>query len=547
MVRNIKDALLEDFRSKLMQMTEFGLIGFYDRCEVTEVVGFPPDSPANPINIFSVIVFEEGSGTEPKSPHFLNTDRLTIDGLDEWKFGVNRYHLTLDDLNTRLAEFSDTRSMALSGDPFKTGSLTVTPRQFVPPDATESAPLNRVLKNNFRNGSYVYELFDASKSLLEELFEDSRRLQSLSEEIQKYLPIKLASLSDRLGNFVFQLPVEVLMCEFKFLGDYGMSASVAWESRAESRACRVVSLMEFDGVLNGFGVSQIEGANTDVVTDDSSELNKCYLWDEEKCLVLAASAPVSAFRSLSARAWFSGGNDTPRTIAVPSVDNPVRQEVHLMFRAPESKVGDDSPFEYRKLIHKRRFNVEQVAAEKARRFVQYGRGREKTLEKNRGLRDLQYLIRTYGDEGAWLWDPFLNYEDLMSTLCFCKVADAPLYAMASFNKRTKDVVNPEGKQFREWCEEQRLAFCSEGNNHRGLNLQFRCRHSGVGWDFHDRFLIFPRQEGRPLVWSLGTSVNSFGSHHHILQKIDNGELVANAFMDLWDQLQSDDYLVWRCP
>ena len=92
-----------------------------------------------------------------------------------------------------------------------------------------------------------------------------------------------------------------------------------------------------------------------------------------------------------------------------------------------------------------------------------------------------------------------------------------------------------------------MGFSAEGNNYLNLNLEFRCRHGQVGWPFHDRFLIFPRAGGEALAWSLGKSVNSLGSDHHILQKVEYGELVANAFMDLWDQLQSDDYLVWRCP
>ena len=82
-------------------------------------------------------------------------------------------------------------------------------------------------------------------------------------------------------------------------------------------------------------------------------------------------------------------------------------------------------------------------------------------------------------------------------------------------------------------------------NRMGLKLDFRLRRKGAGWKFHDRFLIFPQVSGPALAWSLGTSVNSLGASHHILQKVGNGELVQNAFLSLWDRLEAEHYKVWR--
>jgi len=50
-----------------------------------------------------------------------------------------------------------------------------------------------------------------------------------------------------------------------------------------------------------------------------------------------------------------------------------------------------------------------------------------------------------------------------------------------------------------------------------------------------------------MAWSLGTSVNSVGTAHHILQKVDNAQLVVDAFTDLWELLGGQDYLVWKRP
>jgi hypothetical protein len=85
---------------------------------------------------------------------------------------------------------------------------------------------------------------------------------------------------------------------------------------------------------------------------------------------------------------------------------------------------------------------------------------------------------------------------------------------------------------------------SKGNSF-GLQLEFRSRYGGAGWGFHDRFIIFPRAHGSALAWSLGTSINSFGDEHHILQKVLHGEPIAQAFEDLWGRLQDEKYLIWK--
>jgi hypothetical protein len=84
-------------------------------------------------------------------------------------------------------------------------------------------------------------------------------------------------------------------------------------------------------------------------------------------------------------------------------------------------------------------------------------------------------------------------------------------------------------------------------NCKDLRLEFRIREGSAGWPFHDPFLIFPSDIGPATAWSLGTSVNSFGQRHHILQKVADGELIRQAFLELWDELSGSDYLVWSAP
>ena len=85
------------------------------------------------------------------------------------------------------------------------------------------------------------------------------------------------------------------------------------------------------------------------------------------------------------------------------------------------------------------------------------------------------------------------------------------------------------------------------SNFRGLDLEYRIRTGSAGWGFHDRFLIFPTAERAAQAWSLGTSVNSLGDRHHILQQVGDGQRIRDAFAELWDALDQPEHLIWKTP
>ncbi|WP_198411770.1 hypothetical protein [Microvirga flavescens] len=97
------------------------------------------------------------------------------------------------------------------------------------------------------------------------------------------------------------------------------------------------------------------------------------------------------------------------------------------------------------------------------------------------------------------------------------------------------------------CSRQREAFSNANSNFRGLELEFRGCFGARGWDFHDRFLIFPQTSEGSLAWSLGTSVNSLGKKHHMLQRVGDGQLIADAFLELWNHLDEPQHLIWKRP
>ena len=106
---------------------------------------------------------------------------------------------------------------------------------------------------------------------------------------------------------------------------------------------------------------------------------------------------------------------------------------------------------------------------------------------------------------------------------------------------------PELTKKQKWIEYQRNALNAIDSNWLGLRLEYRVKHGPAGFGFHDRFLIFPRTGEDALAWSLGTSVNGIGMEHHILQRVDNGQLIRDAFLELWEQLDQPEHLIWKKP
>jgi uncharacterized protein YyaL (SSP411 family) len=83
--------------SEIKRLTDKGMLGFYSRVEVTEIIAFPPDK-GQPINLLTLLVAEEHPTDETIEKHFLTPARIRVSGLRDWSFGIYRYSLPLDRL-----------------------------------------------------------------------------------------------------------------------------------------------------------------------------------------------------------------------------------------------------------------------------------------------------------------------------------------------------------------------------------------------------------------------------------------------------------------
>ena len=368
-------------------------------------------------------------------------------------------------------------------------------------------------------------------------------LQQLSEAVAEVVPIALASLADRLGNLVIQMPIDVIRTEFK-IDHSRYVAEVAWHPDAEARPLIATAQSEHDKTVITYGQENLKEGKVVLADDPGHGFLQVSIWDTVNKLLLASTVEMSFPRALRVRSSIK--DPEPRSIPENIEDSEAGLQIMLSRRSSVSQVGNDPDSSPTKAIGERLYSNEQAQLAKQKKFVQYAASRvSDKSERSDALTDLRTLISSHGIHGVWLWDPYLAPQDLLDTLFHCPTHGAPMRAI-TYLKVPKTTCK-RTSQKPTLRSEYETTLSGLPGNFRGLDIEFRSAVGKRGWAFHDRFLIFPASKGAPTkAWSLGTSVNAVGTSHHILQQVDNAQLVADAFKTLWLAIDHDDDLIWKC-
>ena len=537
----------ETARREMSRLTAPGVLGFYTHFEATEVFADLKDG-APPINVFTILVAEERNSEADGRPTLLS-NRIKLKAPKDWVFGIMRYVKPIGELVPLFDAFCAAGEWSPTGKLLRFGQLNSLPVQFVPPDAGTNVPWNRVLKNNFWNGSYVFEWADPTKTALLAMFDESPALQDLSETVQAHVPIRLASLSDRLGNIVLQLPVNVLMTKFGEMRDSADSAiTTAWHPKATARPIRAVVETDYDDAITGFNSQPVAAPETLLPMQDGPGLRRHALWDDENRVLLAASGGMSWIRSI--RFDLHVMPQEPRCFSMPDGTGGERTiRVGLRSDPIKNVVGDVSPNPAGEWRQFRMYREETARLEAERIFKQYRPDADHRDLHEEALEDLRFLLRKHGEHGAWLWDPYLTAYDAIETLFYCPFGGSDLRALSGAEGFSDVPAAQREKQTaaERFIAEQRAIFENLKSNWQSMRFEFRVRTGQAGWPFHDRFLIFPAADRGAQAWALGASVNGLGKQHNILQRVDDGQRIRDAFEELWRQLDSDEYRACKKP
>ncbi|AJW97408.1 VPA1262 family N-terminal domain-containing protein [Burkholderia gladioli pv. gladioli] len=551
---------IPDLLGHLDKLLTPNLIGTYRSFEVTEVVGFHENGP--PINFVSLLVAEPSLPAETPVSPFINKKPIRLPGT-KWRFGISRFWVSPNYLSQALRHLETRGEWKLTSMPLKVGKLSAVPPQFVPADTHVSHPWNGVLKNNFFDGSHVLELVDGEKIDHRFLLREPRLLRKLAELVRQYVPMGIDGLSDRIGNVLIQFPVTVAVTKYGRNQNGKFSFEPVWHSSVAVRPLRVSWEIYEDATIEDFASMDVSAGPGNIPVHSKRTGARYVLWDDANGVILGASAR-SAFFGGQVSVTSHTINPTTREFLKPPAEGGAAEPFRLLLRddPPVPASGPSSnprePWRSERIF---RDSLHTLHARKE--FVQY-RGATGT-GRSEALADIEWLMEKHGRSGVWLWDPYLAANDLLSTLFLCPWPGADLRGLS--DGKTPKVCKHCGKRPDEssshalhecistprklgrlpWRLEQREMLERSKGNCQGLTLEFRVREGGAGWPFHDRFLIFPAAPGGAMAWSLGTSINSVGQQHHILQKVPDGELIREAFLDLWNLLADSKYLVWKTP
>jgi hypothetical protein len=511
-----------------------GNIAYYGSCEVTQL--FLLDKQKKTYNAFILACFEEKPFTATNQ-HFLTPKPLKLS--DTLSLGLQRYWLSLPQAAAVFTRLQQATEWDFNGNAsLKLPVLIGLTKQFVP--GNEGVRLNAVLKNNFGGGSYVLEFFDESKQYVQPLFalEHVNALNQVSEQIRAVVPLDLAVVRERLGNILFQFPIRLLVSHSRALPSWnGIQLHFRWHPQLTTiiPECVIQVEAELDQLYLGSTVEAYRGqAQQDVLVGNLDGLNRIKIWRTSPPLLLHVFSGIY-LRDLDIhpsivqpeqRVFHT--QDHPHTVTMQSADRP-------------SHIRAAEPVPYRRHVNNVLYTAGRQKLEQELAFKQYFQGM-----KAEALADLRTLLNRYGQQGAWLWDPYLSAEDVLTTLFFCQYAGVPLRAIGSDNASTKLVNQHKGKPTATVLAEYATTLHQNTVVPAGLRLEFRLQHGSHGWAFHDRFLIFPALADAPTrAYSLGKSVNSVGDSHHILQEVNHPQRIADAFQQLWNSLANAACLVWK--
>ncbi|MFZ2731075.1 MAG: hypothetical protein WAZ24_11995, partial [Blautia wexlerae] len=166
-----------------------------------------------PDNVYTIFVFETRPNVEKSSERLLKKLKSIT---DTYSLGIQRKVLDVSEVRSifeLLCNSRDKKEVDIGDGRLETGYLEGVSKVFIQQDSTKEMLLNKVLKNNFINGSYILEFFDCDKKIVNVL--NTVQFRKMTDTIFDAIPIDLFSVSDRIGNFVFQFPSTNVRVSYK--------------------------------------------------------------------------------------------------------------------------------------------------------------------------------------------------------------------------------------------------------------------------------------------------------------------------------------------
>jgi hypothetical protein len=507
--------------------TKPGVLGFYECCEVTICCMIDRDNTT--FNLFTILSFESSKMESRRKPIF-RTKR------NEWlsknaHLAIVQYQVTIEEAKNILEQLcNNTTQIKTPLGLLIVGELIREPNAFVPVDSTVRIPLNRIIKNNFVGGSMVAE-WHGKDNHATDILTDKERQQTV-QRILEILPIDLKTISDRIGNVIVQFPSQIAHCNL-FGREEMVFCEVVFNERSKDLQRYVIhAYTDYDGVLiypsSGIKVSSHKML---ILLKRTGGPYCISVLDIQNNIPILAQT-TSMMDKIGTNIQLSSDIDSIRTIRLSK-----ECETRIVVNTNHSVLVEHKSELWRDRIERRRYQERISVLNRTKEFIRYS-GKNCASERQKALEDLRFLMNVSGNKRVCLWDPYLSAYDLLETWYHTTGYGLELRAITS-----SEIAKRKKLSVPKWIEEQRRILLDSSNQY-GINLNWRIQHSSFGFAFHDRFLIVLDSNESPSAWSLGTSINSVGKKHHVLQAVANPGYIVDDFEELWKQLSDESCQIW---
>lgn len=456
-------------------------IGNFKCIELFEVIGIKDSNP--PFNIFSLAVTHETdlplTDKEKITPKLI---KLKAD--NSLKFGVFKRIISIEDFVNIISDLVTTEANEDDGNKLYYGQLKGIPPVYVPALERGKNEFLGLLKNNFFGGSHLFEWFDESKEYVAPLIDNFAALDEFSEKLQEYLPVKIGTHSDRLGNIIVQISCAATAFTIKRRDKHShqllSNLAVSPHFSGEINFSGIFWREQHGSIIDFQKISLVIGENI-IPFQQINGSGYYVIWDENNQIICSGGQVPSFVESVNFSMNLHESNQ--RIFKLP---NGKEKRINIFTPTSQSQIGNKTK-DYRNWVRNRFLKIEKQELHDTLKLRQFKRDM-----RQEALDFLRELIEKYGKNGIYLWDPYLNAKDLLETVFFSPYANSPIKALT------------------------------------GLKITPQERYESVK------------------AWSLGTSVNSLGKSHHIIQEVEDGQIIADVFEEMWEQsINDENNIIWK--
>ncbi len=459
-------------------------------------------------------------------------------------WGIQRRVVDIDVIEKLYLELANNNTFQID-ETLDIASLKLLPEQYIQPEDWFSKPqLNYILKNNFKYGSYILEFFDEDKSHCQFLFDNPEILNSFSENLSEKLPIKIGNLSDRLGNVIFQFPINSFSMTWSTMKNKELHKyeGLKFEIEPKNSNFDINNLLirvyeENDNVITRQRLVELKSNITEISLDD------CFgttieVFDKKSSLLLYKNK-FTIMKQMKFNMQIMEHQE--RVFDV----NGQTQKVNVKHNQ-KSVVGQQQKMEYFDWILERK---DKPIFKNSNKFSQqYHKQEQKALE------DIRELINKFGQSEVYLLDPFLDNDDIKNTLFHSSNIGTKLKAITALEQRMltqtgnfciycKSEINKDRLSKVEMIANMKERFDNDDKTFYNIDLEVRAVYK-TDENWHDRYLVCINGNNHK-VFNLGTSINSLGGKFHSIEEIHNIENIVKSINDLWEKLDKEEFLVWK--